>query len=111
MAISEKELHRLTRGELLEIILNQRQELERIAGELKEAKAQLNDRNLRIRQSGSIAEASLALTNIFNEAQKAADIYLENVRRQAGNRAVSENAYDKGEGPVFFNSRDERLVP
>ncbi len=111
MATTEKELHRLTRGELLEIILDQRQELERIRSELEEAKAQLKDRDIRIRQAGSIAEASLALTNIFSEAQKAADLYLENVRRQAGNTAFSQNANDNGEEPVFLQAGDERLVP
>ena len=111
MTMTEKELHRLTRGELLEIILDQRQELERIGRELQDAKAQLRDRELRIRQAGSIAEASLALTNIFSEAQKAADLYLENVRRQAGNQAFSGNAYDNVEEPVFLKAGDERLMP
>ncbi|HEM4091679.1 TPA: DNA repair protein, partial [Streptococcus suis] len=37
-----------------------------------------------ISQSGSIAEASMKLTNIFEEAQKAAEVYLYNVKNKIG---------------------------
>ena len=47
------------------------------------AKAELADKRINIEQSGSIAEASLKLTRIFEEAQKAADLYLENVKKGA----------------------------
>ena len=54
--------------------------------ELAEVKSQLEEKNLKIEHAGSLAEASLALTNIFEEAQKAADLYLENVRQQSETR-------------------------
>ncbi|ASW51267.2 hypothetical protein HCC05_08530 [Streptococcus suis] len=43
-----------------------------------------NYRRIMISQSGSIAEASMKLTNIFEEAQKAADLYLYNVKNKIG---------------------------
>ncbi|MGO4986395.1 hypothetical protein [Streptococcus alactolyticus] len=36
-------------------------------------------------KAGTLAEAAFSLTNIFEEAQKVADIYLENVKMQTSN--------------------------
>ena len=79
--MTEKELHKLKRGELLEMMLAQSREIDSLRAQLEEAKAELANKRINIEQSGSIAEASLKLTRIFEEAQKAADLYLENVRK------------------------------
>ena len=42
----------------------------------------LEVREFEFSKIGSIAEASLAVTNIFKEAEKAAVIYIENIRRR-----------------------------
>ena len=81
--MTEKELLKLKRSEMLEIMLAQSREIDKLRQELAEAKAQVEDREIRIRESGSIAEASLRLTDIFKEAQKAADLYVENMKRRA----------------------------
>lgn len=78
--MTDKELKKLSRTELLEILLEQSREIERLQKELCEKNAQLADRILVINEAGSIAEASLRLTHIFEEAQKTADLYLENVK-------------------------------
>ena len=44
-------------------------------------------RNLDFNRIGSIAEASLAVTGIFEEAEKAAKLYLENIRRKANEQS------------------------
>ena len=48
-----------------------------------ELEQQMSRRELQIASAGSIAEASLKLSGIFEAAQKAADQYLYNVRRRA----------------------------
>lgn len=86
---SAKELRKLKRAELLEIMLAQSEEIDRLRKELAQKDAQLADRTIAIKESGSIAEASLKLTKVFEEAQKAADLYLANVRAgNAGERAA-----------------------
>ena len=45
--------------------------------------AELAEKTIRIERSGSLAEASLAVTGILEEAQRAADIYLYNIRKKA----------------------------
>ena len=57
--MDKKSLKRIKRKELLEIMLEQAK---------------------RIKESGSIAEASLKLNNIFTDAQSAIDQYLDNVK-------------------------------
>ena len=76
--MTEKELLKLKRSEMLEIMLAQSREIDDLRKELEETKAALEDRKIKVRKAGSLAEASLQLTNIFEEAQRAADLYVEN---------------------------------
>lgn len=78
--MTEKDLKKLNRQELLEVLLAQSKKIDRLQRQLNEANEKLNERELRISEAGSIAEASLVLNNIFADAQKAADQYLENIR-------------------------------
>ena len=82
--MTEKELLKLNKSEMLEIMLAQSREIDSLREQLAEAKAELEDRRITIEKAGSLAEASLQLTRIFEEAQKAADLYLDNVKRMAG---------------------------
>lgn len=81
--MTEKELLSLKKSELLEIMLAQSREIDSLRAQLAEANARLEERRIAIEESGSIAEASLKLTKVFEEAQKAADLYVENVKRKA----------------------------
>ena len=81
--MTEKELLSLKKSELLEIMLAQSREIDSLREQLAEANARLEERRIAIEESGSIAEASLKLTKIFEEAQKAADLYVENMKRKA----------------------------
>ena len=77
--MTDKELRKLNRKELLEILVSQQQEIDRLRGELNQAQKELADRRIIVENAGSLAEASIAMTNLFEEAQKAADIYLQNI--------------------------------
>lgn len=79
--MTEKELHKLKRGELLEMMLAQSREIDALRLRIADLEARLADREIRIQESGSIAEAALKLNGIFEAAQAAADQYLENVKR------------------------------
>lgn len=81
--MTEKELLKLKKSELLEIMLAQSKEIDSLREQLAKAKAKLKDKKIAIDESGSIAEASLRLTKVFEEAQKAADLYVENIKRRA----------------------------
>lgn len=88
-----EKLRKLKRRDLLEIMLAQSREIDRLREQVDALQAQLDDRNLKLEKAGSLAEASLAVTKVFDEAQKAADLYLENVRRlppEAAQKAAAE---------------------
>ncbi|MEE1126510.1 MAG: DNA repair protein [Acutalibacteraceae bacterium] len=78
--MTDKELRKLSRSELLEMLLIQSKEVERLKNELEEANRKLEDRRIILQESGSIAEAALKLNDIFEVAQKAANQYLESIK-------------------------------
>lgn len=81
--MTEKELKKLNRYQLLEMLILQTERADRLELELEEARKQLEEHNLQIAQLGSIAEASLQLSGIFEAAQKAADLYLAEAQKRA----------------------------
>ena len=81
--MTEKELHKLKRGELLEMMLAQSREIDALRAKVRKLEEKLADREIRIQEAGSIAEAALKLNGIFEAAQAAADQYLENVKNQS----------------------------
>lgn len=113
--MTDKEMHKLSRRELLQLLLAQVRETEELKQTLTEREEQLTElrenyeklrkrldqkdekiqelrhtlqeerttRRIELQEAGSIAEAALRLNGIFEIAQKAADQYLENVRRLA----------------------------
>ncbi len=88
--MTDKELKKLSRYELLEMLLEQSKEVQRLKEELKKANALLEERQILIHNAGSIAEASLKLNGVFEAAQKAADQYLENIKQINNLCACSE---------------------
>ncbi|MBR3125618.1 MAG: hypothetical protein IKF42_09435 [Mogibacterium sp.] len=78
----DPDLSKLKKHDMLEIMLAQSKEIDRLREKVAELEAQLEVRKFEFNKIGSIAEASLAVTNIFKEAEKAAVIYIENIRRR-----------------------------
>ena len=89
--MNKKELRKLKRTDLFEIMLAQSEEIDRLRAELATLKEQLEDKRILLEKRGTLDEASLALTNIFEEAQKAADLYLYNIESQANVGGFDDN--------------------
>jgi hypothetical protein len=81
--MTNKELARLSRGELLELLVAQSKQLDLLQQELEETRNQLACRNIEIEHCGSLAEAALRINQVFTAADAAAAQYLENIRRRA----------------------------
>ena len=77
--MTDKELQRLKRTELLEILLEQGKEIEKLRAQVEALQKKMEDREIHIDKAGSIAEASLQLNGVFEAAQDAAKQYLENI--------------------------------
>lgn len=78
--MADRELRRMSRTELVEIIFALKQSEDQLKAENAALTAKLEDRQLHIEKAGSIAQAALELNHIFEAAQAAADEYLASVR-------------------------------
>ena len=85
--MTDKELHKLSRKELLELMLEQSRQLDELREQLRQAQEQLTSRRLLLNKAGSIAEAALQVNRVFEAAQAAAEQYLENVQTLSGRQA------------------------
>ena len=86
--LTEKELRRLRRPELLALLLDEMKENEALRAELARKEEALARRELDLEEAGSLAEAALRLSGVFQSAQEAADLYLAGVRRLAERRTA-----------------------
>ena len=84
--MTNHELKRLSRSDLLELLIAQSREMDQLRERLQQAEEQLNCRRIELNEVGSIAEASLELNGIFQAAQNAASQYLENIQRLSGHQ-------------------------
>ena len=101
--MTEKELKRLNREELLQLMLLQAEENKRLKEELEQLRQQLEQNRIMMNEAGSIAEASLRLHKVFETAQAAADTYLENIRQMQ----TRQQAYCNG---LIARANEEALA-
>lgn len=80
VSVTDKELRKLNRAELLELLILQTKQMDEMELQLTTLQEQLRERNLDIAQSGSLAEAALRLNDVFRDADKAAAQYVESAR-------------------------------
>ena len=102
--MKNKELRRLSRAELLELLLEQTKETERLQKRLNEAETLLAERHLKLMEAGDIAHAALAVNNVMEAAQNAARQYLENIA------AMEAAAKEKCERLIREATRDAELI-
>lgn len=81
--MTEKDLKKLNRYQLLELLIVQTGRADKLQTKLEEAEKQLNERDLKMTSLGSIAEASLQVGGVFQAAQAAADLYIDAAKKKA----------------------------
>ncbi len=77
--MAQKELRRMNRVELIEIIYALEQNEEELKQENQELRKKLEERKVVVENAGFIAEAVAGLNHIFDTAQRTADDYLASV--------------------------------
>ncbi len=78
--MTAKDLKKLSRKELIELLLRQSRDLQDVKKQLEDTEAKLAKRDMQIKEAGSIAEAAMSLSGVFEAAQKAADEYLYQIK-------------------------------
>ncbi len=71
----------MSRSELIEIIYALEGDTNRLEKENAELKSKLEEREIKIENAGSLAEAALSLNEIFKKADDAASDYLLSAKR------------------------------
>jgi len=93
------DLRRLSRTELLQMLLEQTQRVEELESELNKVTEQLNDRQIAISRAGTLSEAVLSVNQVFQAADAACVQYLENIQRmeseQDKTRAMMEEETER----------------
>ena len=82
--MQDKDLRKLSRAELLELLISQTRRVEELEAQLADALGQLEKRQIAIDKAGTLAEASLMLNGVLEATEKAAAQYLVNIERLSG---------------------------
>lgn len=77
---NKKDIRKMSRKDLLELLVLQGKRNDELQKELDCTKKMLNDRRIVISESGNIAEAALRINKIFEVCQEAADQYLNSIK-------------------------------
>ena len=91
--MTDKEFRRLKRSDLISIIYEYQKRQDELVKENNELREQLESKNLKISNAGSIAEAVVGLDLLFETAQKTADDYIAQVR--ASNTELEKRAEER----------------
>jgi hypothetical protein len=81
--MKDKKLRKLSRKELLQILVTQSKKIEELEAKLRKAEQGLDDHVLIMKEAGTMAEAALRLNHIFEDADAACQQYLESIRAMA----------------------------
>jgi enamine deaminase RidA (YjgF/YER057c/UK114 family) len=81
--MTDKELRRLRRDDLLQILINQQKQIDALNEQLQQSKEALANRDIAIQEAGSLAEAALKMNGVFESAQNAAEEYVRQMHKRA----------------------------
>lgn len=90
--MTEKEISKLTRKELIKMLISLTEENNSLKEENEKLSKDLKFRRIAIDNSGSMAEAALKLNRVFEAADAAAKQYLQNVKAKADAQAKADAA-------------------
>lgn len=74
-----KELKKMSRRELVDIIYQLKKNEEQLQEKIACLEEELQDKRIKLSVAGSIAEAAMDITNLFHTAQRTADLYLHEI--------------------------------
>ena len=80
--MKEKELKKLSRLQLVDLLIESTEENERLKTLVQELSDELESRRIECRKAGNIAQAALQLNGVFEAAQQATEDYLNEIRQQ-----------------------------
>ena len=106
------DLSKLSRKELLELLIEQGKEIERLRTELDSVRGLLDDKTIELAKAGTMAQAAIGVNRVFEAADEAAAQYLDNIRRLCEDKqkdydAAIAEASEKA-GKIIAEAEEER---
>lgn len=81
--MTEKELKKLNRYQLLELLVIQTERADKLEKKVEELEEQLRESDLNLLKLGSVAEVAAKVSGILEASQQAADLYLDSAKKQS----------------------------
>jgi len=81
--LTEKELKKLNRYQLLELLVMQTERADRLQKQVEELEGRLQEQELNFSKLGSLAEAAAQITGLFEATQRTAELYLDSAKKQS----------------------------
>lgn len=103
-------MRRMSRTELIEIIYALKTREEQLMQENEDLKTRLEQREIKLEEAGSIAEAALSLNHIFEDAQRAVEDYISSVKVRIDKRYVAIQRPREKEGEEQLPAEKEASV-
>lgn len=72
----------LSKNEMMMVMHDQEQEIEKLRAEVAELQEKLDGYEIKVSETGTLADAAAKITNLFETAQLTVDTYIENMRKR-----------------------------
>ncbi|GEM_PF-430608 len=79
----------LSKNEMMMVMHDQEQEIEKLKAKVAELQATIDNFEIKVGETGNLADAAAKITELFETAQATAETYLENIKKRS---AKSEEA-------------------
>lgn len=103
-----KELRKLSRRELVDIIYQLKKNEQQLQEEVASLRQALQEKRIRIAEAGSIAEAAVSITDLLATAQATADLYLQEI---ASLKEETEKECARRISEVSISAETKKTIP
>ena len=96
----------LSKNEMMMVMHDQEQEIEKLKSQVAELQAKLDGYEIKVSESGNLAEAAAKVSGLFEAAQRTVDTYLENMKRRDERAEAAFNDVQKQAGQIISEAED-----
>ena len=96
----------LSKNEMMMVMHDQEQEIEKLKSQVAELQAKLDGYEIKVSESGNLAEAAAKVSGLFEAAQLTVDTYLENMKRRDERAEAAFNDVQKQAEQIIAEAED-----
>jgi len=96
----------LSKNEMMMVMHDQEQEIEKLKSQVAELQAKLDGYEIKVSESGNLAEAAAKVSGLFEAAQLTVDTYLENMKRRDERAEAAFNDVQKQAEQIISEAED-----